>query len=262
MISEQQALFQTEALSPAASRAKTSRSRANVPVLPDNAPAYIGKLYDWWMNYRQSTSSSKTYLAFCRQTTDETWVSSSGRLLSGGTASAGVCLTLNTSEWPSVAVECSLSDVLETTGPHLAKYSLSAKACEGILRRASRRGKTLPPMLEQALSASATNKDWTSNPALTTSLPSESEVTEPVSPYLSSSQCEKETQGGGKGPLISTDQSLTLATGNGQILIEPAVARMRGFGDYEIDGTMSAVKARDYKDATDLVVGQVTKGAE
>ena len=224
MISEQQALFQTEALSPAASRAKTSRSRANVPVLPDNAPAYIGKLYDWWMNYRQSTSSSKTYLAFCHQTEDETWVSSSGRLLAGGTASAGVCLTLNTSEWPSVAVECSLSDVLETTGPHLAKYSLSAKACEGILRRASRRGKTLPPMLEQAL--------------------------------LSSSQCEKETQGGGKGPLISTDQSLTLATGNGQILIEPAVARMRGFGDYEVDGTVGAVKARDYKDATDLVVGQ------
>jgi len=40
------------------------------------------------------------------------------------------------------------------------------------------------------------------------------------------------------------------------------VARMRGFGDYEIDGTMSAVKARDYKDATDLVVGQVTPSAE
>ena len=56
--------------------------------------------------------------------------------------------------------------------------------------------------------------------------------------------------------MISTDQSLTLATGNGQILIEPAVARMRGFGDYEVDGTVGAVKARDYKDATDLVVGQ------
>jgi len=33
-----------------------------------------------------------------------------------------------------------------------------------------------------------------------------------------------------------------------------SVARMRGFGDYEIDGTMSTVKARDYKDATDLVI--------
>ena len=224
MISEQQALFQTEGLLREGSPAKTSRSRGNVPVLPDNAPDFIGRLYDSWMSYRQSTSSSKTSLVFCHQTEDGTWESSSGRLLTGGTASHGVCLTLNTSESPSVAVECLLSDVLETTGPHLAKYSLSAKACEGILRRASRRGKTLPPMLERAL--------------------------------LSCSQCEKENQGGGKGPLISTDQSLTLATGNGQVLIEPAVARMRGFGDYEIDGTTRAVKARDYKDATDLVVGQ------
>ena len=37
---------------------------------------------------------------------------------------------------------------------------------------------------------------------------------------------------------------------------ESSVARMRGFGDYEIDDTSSALKARDYKDATDLVVHQ------
>lgn len=30
-------------------------------------------------------------------------------------------------------------------------------------------------------------------------------------------------------------------------------ARMRGFGDYECDGTASALKARDYKGATDLI---------
>jgi DNA (cytosine-5)-methyltransferase 1 len=30
-------------------------------------------------------------------------------------------------------------------------------------------------------------------------------------------------------------------------------ARMRGFGDYECDGTAGALKARDYKDATDLI---------
>jgi len=30
-------------------------------------------------------------------------------------------------------------------------------------------------------------------------------------------------------------------------------ARMRGFGDYDCDGTASTVKARDYKDATDLI---------
>ena len=31
------------------------------------------------------------------------------------------------------------------------QFYLSAKACEGILRRAEKRGKVLPPMLEQAL---------------------------------------------------------------------------------------------------------------
>ena len=41
-----------------------------------------------------------------------------------------------------------------------------------------------------------------------------------------------------------------------------SVARMRGFGDYEVDGTVGAVKARDYKDATDLVVGEITPSAE
>jgi hypothetical protein len=44
----------------------------------------------------------------------------------------------------------SLSDVLET-GPVLPRFSLSAKACSGILRRAERRGKALPPMLKAAL---------------------------------------------------------------------------------------------------------------
>jgi hypothetical protein len=45
---------------------------------------------------------------------------------------------------------CSLSDVLET-GELPPRFSLSAKACAGILRRAQRRGKELPTMLRQAL---------------------------------------------------------------------------------------------------------------
>jgi hypothetical protein len=48
-----------------------------------------------------------------------------------------------------------LSDVLETTGEHLLKYSLSPKACEGILRRAQRRGRNLPTQLQDALEAVA-----------------------------------------------------------------------------------------------------------
>ena len=50
---------------------------------------------------------------------------------------------------PSAAVESTLSQILEASVPE--KYFLSAKACEGILRRTARRGKELPPMLEEAL---------------------------------------------------------------------------------------------------------------
>ena len=58
-------------------------------------------------------------------------------------------LMLNTGESPSVVVESTLSSILEANVPE--KYHLSAKACEGILRRAERRGKELPPMLKEAL---------------------------------------------------------------------------------------------------------------
>jgi hypothetical protein len=59
-------------------------------------------------------------------------------------------LTLNTSEWPSDAAVCSLSDTLET-GNVPQRFYLSAKACQGILRRAEKRGKKLPVILESAL---------------------------------------------------------------------------------------------------------------
>lgn len=50
---------------------------------------------------------------------------------------------------PNVAVESTLSQILEANAPE--KYYLSARACEGILRRAERRGKELPQMLKNAL---------------------------------------------------------------------------------------------------------------
>jgi hypothetical protein len=61
-------------------------------------------------------------------------------------------LTLNTLEWPSDAAVCSLSDVLET-GEVPQRFFLSATACRGILRRAEKRGKSLPSSLAAALEA-------------------------------------------------------------------------------------------------------------
>ena len=83
--------------------------------------------------------------------------------LSAGIASPTGYLMLNTSEYPNAAVECSLSEVLETQGAHLKKYSLSPKAAQGILRRANRREKTLPVQLEQALQHLA-NQDSQNTP--------------------------------------------------------------------------------------------------
>lgn len=60
----------------------------------------------------------------------------------------------NISEWPNDAAVCSLSQVLEH-GSIPPRYFLSAKACAGILRRAEKRGKTLPTMLHRALLAQA-----------------------------------------------------------------------------------------------------------
>jgi len=72
--------------------------------------------------------------------------------------SRGGFLTPNTSEWPNAAAVCSLSQVLEQTLiPQ--RFFLSSTACAGILRRAEKRGKKLPPQLEQALSAVSTTKE-------------------------------------------------------------------------------------------------------
>ena len=57
--------------------------------------------------------------------------------------------TLNTAEWLNEERESTLSQILEANAPE--KYYLSSKACQGILRRAERRGKELPPMLKEAL---------------------------------------------------------------------------------------------------------------
>lgn len=62
--------------------------------------------------------------------------------------------TLNTSEFHSAAAASSLSDILET-GAVPQRYFLSPTACKGILRRAEKRGKSLPPSLQDALEAVA-----------------------------------------------------------------------------------------------------------
>ena len=61
----------------------------------------------------------------------------------------GASSMLNFGECPNVVEESGLSQILEANVPQ--KYFLSETACLGVLRRAERRGKKLPEILEKAL---------------------------------------------------------------------------------------------------------------
>lgn len=81
---------------------------------------------------------------------------SSGSWKTAGILSHGECLTLNSSEYPSDAAVSFLSDILEPSAPR--RFYLSPSACKGLLRRAQRRGKSLPPQLEETLLAQASSR--------------------------------------------------------------------------------------------------------
>ena len=60
---------------------------------------------------------------------------------------------LSTGECPNVENVSTLSQILQANVPE--KYSLSPRACLGILQRASVRGKELPELLRKALERQA-----------------------------------------------------------------------------------------------------------
>ena len=62
-------------------------------------------------------------------------------------------LTRNGGVFPNEEQESFLSQILQASVPR--KYYLSPKACRGILRRASARGKELPEILQKALERQA-----------------------------------------------------------------------------------------------------------
>jgi len=100
--------------------------------------------------YGHVGSSLRTYPVSCLADQDGTLVPSSGRWLNSGMGGPTASWTHSTSEWHSAAVVCLLSDTL-VTGDVPPQYFLSPRACSGILRRAERRQKQLPPMLKVAL---------------------------------------------------------------------------------------------------------------
>ena len=97
-----------------------------------------------WKNWHESKK-----LAF--QSLDLTKANGQKQDLSQETIGAllGEPWMLSIGEFPNIDCASRLSSILQACVPE--KYYLSRKACEGILRRASRRGKQLPELLKTAL---------------------------------------------------------------------------------------------------------------
>jgi hypothetical protein len=106
----------------------------------------------------------RTSPASCRSTTDGHLEPSSGCWSNSGMGSPTEFWTLSISEYPSDGAASSLSDILET-GELPQRYYLSGRACRGILRRAEKRGKMLPPPLTHALMAVADQEQTSTSTA-------------------------------------------------------------------------------------------------
>lgn len=130
--------------------ARTFQAQEREPDWPESAVDWPWSLSKCFLLFVRSGLFGKTYPEFFPQTEDGTSGHSSGRWTTSGILARGECLTLNTSEFPSAAVESSLSDILET-GDLPRRYFLSPTACAGILRRAEQRRRTLPEPLKRAL---------------------------------------------------------------------------------------------------------------
>ena len=107
-------------------------------------------ILQWLTDLSPNGLSGKMSPVSCHLTEDEILEPSSGRWGKSGTGFHGESWTLNTSEFHKDADVSSLSDVLEI-GEVPQVFYLSPKACQGILRRAEKRGKELPQQLAQAL---------------------------------------------------------------------------------------------------------------
>lgn len=147
---------------------------------PERSAATTGKTLPQSLKKRSGSSSRKPPLFLCLKKDGlqaDAWWETDGALL-------GEYSTHSFGECPRDGVESYLSQILEDS-PH-RKYYLSAKACQGTLYRAARRGKDLPEALKAAL--------------------------------LMQSESGGGCDGGGKGALVQEEMSGTLGCNNDQTI--------------------------------------------
>lgn len=187
-----------------------------------------------WKNFVESKKTTFQFLCLTAE---------SGRIAERSSTTAsllrGDLWTLNTSEYlnagsvsPSWSItaeatprtyyyrESRLSEILQTDASE--KYYLSARACEGILRRADKRGKELPDVLKAALE----NQIRLHEIELGTDDQTEIVRTPLKSGGGSDTYIKPDGSIGtaGKGALIQTEQSATLGVSQDQTLFTPTTA--------------------------------------
>ena len=118
----------------------------------------------WLISLDPNGLCGKTYPVSCHPTEDGILVPSSGRFQNSGMGGPIGSWTLSTSACHRDVKESFLSDILQEIQDVPEKYYLSPTACEGILRRAEKRGKSLPPLLKQALLAVSGLKEQEDQP--------------------------------------------------------------------------------------------------
>jgi DNA (cytosine-5)-methyltransferase 1 len=128
---------------------KTSASPVNAQDSQEIEAGYSGSLCEFWNSNAPAGFSLRTCPDFCLPTEAEISPSFYMPWAGSGMAWRGEYLMLDTSDSPNDAVECELSDVLEHPVP--SRFYLSPRAARGILRRAEKRGRTLPIQLLRAL---------------------------------------------------------------------------------------------------------------
>lgn len=132
----------------------------------------------------------------------------------------GEYMTHSFGESPNVEKESLLSQILEEQPPQ--KYYLSAKACQGILRRANKGGKKLPEALERALTLQAT-----------------------PSKYEGGVEIDSKGKKAGKGALVQTELSGTLSVTQDQTLIQTQCFTTQACGDRD-NPSQSFIKEKAY----------------
>lgn len=126
------------------SHARTYRWLDAVLVWLAAGAASGSSLHELWAAFARDGLLSRMSPAYYPVQKGETWEYSPERWPSSAIGGPTGCLTLSSSEWPNDGVVCLLSQVLERQ-PIPRKYYLTPQAAAGILRRAAKRGKKMPP---------------------------------------------------------------------------------------------------------------------